>query len=220
MNFSETLKRDKNINELIWFDNELFNEEYIEYNKSNSICFNSYATDDARKLSNHYGCRITYNGIEFNSVEQIYNFMRYYSHPDVRNDIMKMNNPSEIKNKCNRYYKLLYPDINLQTTGFKTNLLFFAQRLKIQQNPDIAKVITERLIKYKSLEIIPPIVEYTWWNDTKNGTVDVDASLVGDYHNGTVRGQNRSGRMLRRCYQELRKGLLDNVINPPYEYVI
>lgn len=220
MNFSETLKRDKNINELIWFDNELFNEEYIEYNKSNSICFNSYATDDARKLSNHYGCRITYNGIEFNSVEQIYNFMRYYSHPDVRNDIMKMNNPSEIKNKCNRYYKLLYPDINLQTTGFKTNLLFFAQRLKIQQNPDIAKVITERLIKYKSLEIIPPIVEYTWWNDTKNGTVDVDASLFGDYHNGTVRGQNRSGRMLRRCYQELRKGLLDNVINPPYEYVI
>lgn len=220
MNFSETLKGDKNINELIWFDNELFNEEQTVYNKCNSICFNSYATDDARKLSNHYGCRITYNGIEFNSVEQIYNFMRYYSDPDVRTDIMKMNNPSEIKNKCNRYYKLLYPDIKLQTTGFKTNLLFFSQRLKIQQNPDIAKVITERLIKYKSFEIIPPIVEYTWWNDTKNGTVDVDASLVGDYHNGTVRGQNRSGRMLRRCYQELRKGLLDNVINPPYEYVI
>lgn len=220
MNFSETLKGDKNINELIWFDNELFNEEYIEYNKCNSICFNSYASDDDRKLSNHYGCRITYNGIEFNSVEQIYNYMRYYNHPDVRNDIMKMNNPSEIKNKCNRYYKLLYPDIKLQTTGFKTNLLFFSQRLKIQQNPDIAKVITDRIIKYKSFEIIPPIVEYTWWNDTKNGTVDVDASLVGDYHNGTVRGQNRSGRMLRRCYQELRKGLLDNKINPPYDYVI
>lgn len=220
MNFSETLKRDKNITELIWFDNELFNEEYIEYNKCNSICFNSYAKDDARKLSNHYGCSIKYNGIEFNSVEQIYNFMRYYNHSDVRNDIMKMNNPSEIKNKCNRYYKILYPDLKLQTTGFKTNLLFFAQRLKIQQNPDIAKVITERLIKYKSFEIIPPIVEYTWWNDTKNGTVDVDTSLVGDYHNGTVRGQNRSGRMLRRCYQELRKGLLDNEINPPYDYVI
>ena len=220
MNFSDTLKRDKNITELIWFDTDLFNEESIEYNKCNSICFNSYATDDARKLSNHYGCSIKYNGIEFNSVEQIYFYMRYYNHPDVRTDIMKMNNASEIKNKCNRYYKLLYPDINLQTTGFKTNLLFFAQRLKIQQNPDIAKVITERLIKYKSFEIIPPIVEYTWWNDTKNGTVDVDTSLVGDYHNGTVRGQNRSGRMLRRCYRELRKGLLDNEINPPYHYVI
>ena len=220
MNFSETLTNDKNITELIWFDNYIFNECYIEYNKCNSICFNSYATDDARKLSNHYGCCITYNGIEFNSVEQIYNYMRYYSHPDVRNDIMKMNNPSEIKNKCNRYYKLLYPDIKLQTNGFKTNLLFFAQRLKIQQNPDIAKVITDRIIKYKRLEIIPPVVEYTWWNDTKNGTVDVDVSQVGDYHNGSVRGQNRSGRMLRRCYQELRKGLLDNIINPPYDYVI
>lgn len=220
MTFSETLNRDKKITEIIWFDNNLFNEEFVKYNKCNSICFNSYATDDVRKLSNHYGCSIKYNGIEYNSVEQIYFYMRYYKHPDVRADIMKMNNPSEIKNKCNRYYSNLYPDINHQTDGFKTNLLFFAQRLKIQQNPDIAKVITDRLIKYKHLEIIPPIVEYTWWNDTKNGTVDVDASLVGDYHNGTVKGQNRSGRMLRRCYQELRKGLLDNEINPPYDYVI
>jgi len=220
MNFTDTLKEDKNITRLVWFDDELFNEDYIIYNKSISVCFNSYASDDARLLSNHSVCNIRYNGIRFNSVEQIYLYMRYYNHSDVRNAIMKMNNPSEIKNICNRYYSNIYPDIKLQKSGFKTNLLFFAQRLKMQQNPNVVKVIDDRLIKINSLVIIPQIVEYTWWNDTKNGTIDVDIINKGDYKNGLLKGQNRSGRMLRRCYQELQKGLLNEEIKPPYDFVI
>lgn len=220
MTFSETLKEDKNITRLIWFEDELFNEYNEFYNKSNSICFNSYAKDDCKLLSNHSACIIKANGMTFNSVEQIYNYMRYYNHSDVRNEIMKMNNPTEIKNVCNRHFKLIYPDVQLQKTGFKTNLLFFAQRLKMQQNPSVAKVITDRLIKCGKYEIIPQIVEYTWWNDTKNGTIDTDTNLKGDFKNGTVKGQNRSGRMLRRCYQELRVGLLDIKIKPPYDFII
>ena len=219
MNFSETLSRDKDVTKLIWLEDDLFNEDNEFYCKSNSIIFNSYAQDDCKLLSNHAPCIIKANGMTFNSVEQIYFYMRFYNHSNVQNDIMKMNNPSEIKNICNRHYLELYPDVKLQKTGFKTNLLLFAQRLKLQQNPKVAKVITDRLIKHRTYEIIPQIVEYTWWNDTVNGTIDTMPELKGDFKNGTVKGQNRSGRMLRRCYQELRVGLLDNEIKPPYDFL-
>lgn len=220
MNFKETLDSDKGVTKLIWFEDDLFNEAFIEYNKSNSICFNSYARDDIKLLSNHSVCRIRYNGMLFNSVEQIYNYMRYYQHKNVQIDIMRIDSPSEIKLKCNRYYNNLYPDVKQQTHNFRTNLLLFSQRLKLQQNPAVINVIEKRLIKYNSLVIVPQLVEYTWWNDTKNGTIDIDSTFIGDFKRGNVKGQNRSGRMLRRCYMEFQNGLLDQEIKPPYDYII
>lgn len=220
MNFSETLNEDKNITRLIWFEDDLFNEYNIFYFKSNSICFNSYASDDVRLLSNHSACIIKANGMTFNSVEQIYHYMRFYRHSDVRETIMKMNNPNEIKNICNRYFMDLHPDVKLQKEGFKQNLLFYSQRLKIQQNPNVREVINKRLIRINNLEIIPQLVEYTWWNDTKNGTIDVDINNKGDFKNGEIKGQNRSGRQLRRAFIEYKKGLLNEEIKPPYDFVL
>lgn len=119
MDFSETLQRDKDVTRLIWFDDDLFNEYNEYYCKSNSILFNSYAKDDCKLLSNHAPCIIKANGMTFNSVEQIYFYMHFFNHSDVRNAIMKMNNPNEIKNICNRYFLEKYPDVKLQKQDLK-----------------------------------------------------------------------------------------------------
>lgn len=78
---------------------------FTEYRVPVSECiqFHSRALPENKVLSNHYECIITFKGVEFYGLEQLYAALTYSDSPDVLKQIMNSKSGSEAKRVCKKY---------------------------------------------------------------------------------------------------------------------
>ena len=67
---------------------------------SDCIQFHSKALPENKVLSNHYECIITFRGVEFYGLEQLYAALNFSDSPDVLKRIMKCKNGKAAKKLC------------------------------------------------------------------------------------------------------------------------
>lgn len=68
------------------------------------IQFHSKALPENQILSNHYDCIITFRGVEFYALEQMYMSLNYSDSPGIVKKIMTCKNGKEAKSLCNNQY--------------------------------------------------------------------------------------------------------------------
>ena len=71
---------------------------------SDCIQFHSKALPENKVLSNHYECIITFRGVEFYGLEQLYAALDFSDSPDVLKRIMKCKNGKAAKKLCHEKY--------------------------------------------------------------------------------------------------------------------
>ena len=72
---------------------------------SDCIQIHSKALPENQVLSNHYDCIITFRGIQFYGVEQLYHALIFTNNPDALRDIMAASSGTRSKSICNSKYK-------------------------------------------------------------------------------------------------------------------
>ena len=71
---------------------------------SDCIQFHSKALPENRVLSNHYECIITFRGVEFYGLEQLYAALNYSDSPNILKQIMNCKSGKEAKSLCNKQF--------------------------------------------------------------------------------------------------------------------
>lgn len=155
------------------------------YEKKDVILFNSYAKGEVECLSNLHVCRLVYEGLEFNSSEQLFFWLRLSSSPKHQEMLMKCNTPQQVKTRGSGYLKTIKyqsrPEDDIP-------LLRLALQVKFNQCYEFRNFITRHSNSR--------FVEYAWWGDDTWGAVDIDATLKYDWYKGVVRGRNICGRLI------------------------
>ena len=168
----------------------------LRYKKADVILFNSHRKDAAEVLSNHHLCKLSYNGLEFNSTEQLFFVMRLSNHPKYQEVLMQCSAPVDVKRKGQRLMdKVGYDDSD---PSREIPLLRFCIRLKYLQCDEFRDfLLSHPKDKY---------VEYAPWGDKAYGTIDEDLQYKWDWNKGVVYGQNVCGRIIRGVLKEALQG--------------
>ncbi len=170
----------------------------LRLNKSDVILFNSYSKTNTEVLSNFHRCKLTYSGVDYNSVEQLLYIMRLSGHYGSQKALMFYNEPAEIKKRG--WYEIKKHGI-VEGPERLIPMLRFCLRLKYNQCDEFRNFLLENPDK--------KLVEYAAWGDDTWGMVDEDEKLKWNWRKGYVRGQNVCGRLI----QEVRRdGLAGDLI--------
>lgn len=132
-------------------------------------------------LSNMYACNLFWNGMHFNSLEQLYYYFRFDGEPDVQAQIMACKNAFDVKRLGKKF-----------GGGKQSNKVFeWCLKLKYLQCEEFRKILEESGDK--------PLVEYAEWGDVKNGCCKFDN--VGE---DWLIGQNTCGRLMMKVREEMK----------------
>lgn len=167
------------------------NINIIKYNKSTSILFNSYSRIGTEVLSNLHQCKLSYEGKNFNSSEQLFFWLRLYGNPEYQELLLKIETPKEVKNRGRVFLKNLKVE---ETTERKVQLL----RLAIKVKYNCCDQFRQFLISHPNTDI----VEYAWWGDDFYGCVDEDINFKYNWKKGYVTGKNVCGRLIKEIRDE------------------
>ena len=172
-----------------------------EYKIDNSVYFNSKYGE--KVLSNMYPCKLTYDGMTFNSVEQLFYYLLYHY---LNDETMKCKNAFEVK----ELYKAFMSD-KMETKGKNESKEDFEKRKRkrlMAQYDLIHKCHQVKFQQFKPFRDIiinsgdKDIVEWCYW------IFDKRIDEFGTYKNeekGVFVGGNVCGRsmmMVRKEYQE------------------
>lgn len=80
--------------------------EQQQYHLKKSIQFHSKALPENQVMSNHYNCIITFRGVEFYGLEQMYHALQYADSPDILRRIFRCKNAAEAKSCCKDLYDM------------------------------------------------------------------------------------------------------------------
>lgn len=148
-------------------------------------------------LSNMYPCNIEYEGMRFNSVEQMYHYYVYANIPEAQDFIMKANDGKEVK-----AISKLYKEENIPLKD-RFSLLLTCLESKYQSCPEFRNKLTDT----QDL----PIVEVTTWWDVVYGTIDgaqlKNGQFNGEYVGDSFLGMNGTGRCLMQVRENHRNEL-------------
>lgn len=161
------LKKGVNINEI------------RRYKMDKVICFSSRMKGtDGFVLSNMYACKLEWNGMKFNSLEQLYSYFMFDGKPDVQDDIMECKNSFEVKRVCKKYVD--------GKDNFK--VLEWCMRLKYKQCSEFRRILEKSGDK--------PLVEYAEWGDVIYGCCK--------YGEDNLIGMNACGRIMMKVRNDMR----------------
>ena len=172
-----------------------------EYEKKDSILFNSYSKLNTRVLSNLYPCELFYNGLRFHSSEQLYFWLLLDGNDLGREIVMSAKDAKEAKKIGGKI---------LKECGW-SGKIEECQRLKVQALRVAIGVKMECCDEFRDLVLLSgdkKIVEYAWWGDNTFGCVDVNMENKGNWYNGVVRGQNVCGRLIMEWRKKWRARLV------------
>ena len=166
------------------------------YDEKESVLFNSYCRDSNMVLSNMYPCVMWYNGLIFNSVDHLYNWLMFDGGDEearkIRDKIYKCSgvcNGFESK-RIRKDNDSLIPEKN------KKN------HLKILKTCHIVKAKCCREFREKLIESGDKnLVEFAWWGDCRYG-------VVKDKESGMYEGMNMCGRVMMEVRRMLLAGEL------------
>ena len=125
--------------------------DFRVYNKKDSITFNS-SNRDTYLLSNFYPCTLAYNGVYFNSSEQLYYYLCTTTKPDVQALVMQQPNAIAVKK-----LHISYEDRNDDWVQTRNNIMRTALRIKFEQCPEYREYLLSTGDK--------DILEFAYWWD-------------------------------------------------------
>lgn len=152
------------------------------YDKGQCILFNSYKTDGTQILSNLCHLNITYDGMQFNSSEQLFFYLLTMTKPELQKAIMRQTTPKAVKH----YVK----DKELDTTD-ETKIIY-ALRTALRAKANSVPYFRDYLTKTGTVDI----VEDAFWWDLNYGCREKDGVYVG---------KNTTGRLLMELREQLQK---------------
>lgn len=190
-----------------------------EYDKQGDVFLFSSKADTSlgRIMSNHYGFYVVVNGVRFNGIEQLFAVLHFSDYPKIQRELMGYSNVKKLKDAAKSYSKLVGVR---NENGWNANLLMYCMRLKYKYCREFREGMRELALKRGNglCYDIPTLVEYcSYWRDPIGGTNDIDGKNWGNWKVGIVRGQNTSGRLMQRVFQEGFSGLLDAPLSVPYK---
>lgn len=169
------------------------------YSEENSVLFNSYCKDSNMVLSNMYPCIMKYNGLIFNSVDQMYHWLMF---DGGGKEAMKIRDKivNDIKfggilsgfsaKKLSEENDSLIPEEN------KKN------KLKILKTCHIVKAKCCRDFREKLIESgSKNLVEWSFWGDCEYGVKQLEKG-------GKYEGINKCGRVMMKVREMLLNGEL------------
>lgn len=168
--------------------------EMKQYDKRQVILFNSYSRGKEEVLSNHHVCRLSYNGIVFNSSEQLFFWLLLSGHPELQEKVLNCETPKDVKRvggQCLKKIKWEHKPEN------DIPALRFAISTKYIQ----CKEFREYLDSHPN----DVYVEYATWGDKQWGATDIDENLKYKPY-GIVEGQNVCGRIIQGVLKQAKKG--------------
>ena len=98
----ETIKRVEEVKILGDIPFKPFEEFHIPV--SECVQFHSKALPENKVLSNHYECIVTFRGVEFYGLEQMYAALNYSDSPSIVKQIMNCTSGKAAKSLCNKKY--------------------------------------------------------------------------------------------------------------------
>lgn len=86
--------------------------EQQQYHLKKSIQFHSKALPENQVMSNHYNCIITFRGVEYYGLEQLFHALQYADSPDILRRIFRSKNATDAKSCCKEMHHLKDWDAN------------------------------------------------------------------------------------------------------------
>ena len=175
-----------------------------EYKIENSVYFNSKYGE--KVLSNMYPCKLTYDGITFNSVEQMFYVLLYKYLIDKT---MQCKNAFEVK----KLYKAFMSD-KMETKGKNESKEDFEKRVLARRKAQFDIIHKCHQVKFQQFrkfrDIIinsgdRDIVEWCYWIFDKR--ID-EFGTYKDDENGVLVGGNLCGRSMLLARKEYQEGKL------------
>jgi len=100
-NDTSVLLNEKSFDEVKILGDILFHpNEQQKYHLKDSIQFHSKALPENKVLSNHFDCIITFRGVEFYGLEQMYHALQFADSPDILRGLFRCNSTSASKSFC------------------------------------------------------------------------------------------------------------------------
>lgn len=164
------------------------------YQKKDVILFNSHSKSASVVLSNFYPCRLSYGGIVYNSVEQLFYVMRLTGHPKHQENLLLFE-ARDVKKYGKKYLQWLKVNDGPERL---IPMLRFCIRLKYDQCEEFQQFLLANPRK--------KLVEYAPWGDDTWGMIDEDEDCVWNWYKGNVRGQNVCGRIIQQVRREGQMG--------------
>ncbi len=165
------------------------------YQKKDVILFNSHAKSKSVVLSNFYPCKLSYGGIDYNSVEQLFFIMRLTGHRAHQDSILNMEEAKDAKKYGEKYVGWL--EINDGPERL-IPMLRFCIRLKYNQCQEFQQFLIDNPQK--------KLVEYAPWGDCTWGMIDEHEEFEWNWYKGKVWGQNICGRIIQQIRREGQEG--------------
>lgn len=149
--------------------------DFRVYEKGNCITFNS-SNRNTYVFSNFYPCRLLYNGIYFNSSEQLYFYLCTTTKPEIQRLILEQPNALAVKK-----LHIDYSDRNPDFYQTRNKIMYTVLKVKFEQCPEYRKALLETGNK--------DILEFAYWWDlywgaatTKNSKYYVGINALGRLH--------------------------------------
>ena len=183
---------------------ETRSNDWREYDEENSILFNSYCKDDRMVLSNMYPCIMEYNGMVFNSVDQMYHWLMFDGGGEearkirdkIGNDMVFGGVMSGFSaKKLSEKNEALIPEVN------KKNHLKILKMCHIVK-AKCCKEFRKKLIESGSKNL----VEWSFWGDYEYGVNQLERG-------GKNEGINSCGRVMMEVRRMLLAGELGDYMN-------
>lgn len=183
------------------YDFSGFNE--LRYEKSHVLLFNSYSRDKSEVLSNHHMCHLEYNGVPFNSTEQMFFILRLNPYNEQQEALLDLDNPKEIKKKGEQFIKRLKI---VEDPEKLVQVLRFCLWCKYQQCEEFRKFLNEHPNDI--------LVEYAPWGDRSWGMADEDKTKKFNWRYGSIIGKNICGRLIQDIRDQALNGGVKSVELP------
>lgn len=184
---------------------DIAEKDLRKYLKSNSIGFYSawecvcgkvkwfrWDKGECSVFSNFYPCRIEYNGMIFNSTEQMFHYYVYASLPEAQSRIMGAKDAKEVK-KMSKEYDI---KANLPLKDW-VSIMKLCQECKYLCCPEFR----ERVRASGDLSLVEA---NTWW-DVKAGAVDGNMLKNGQFRGEDVSDYYIGLNALGRCIMWVRE---------------
>lgn len=159
-------------------------DDFRVYSKQNSITFNT-SNRNTYVLSNFYPCKLTYNGVNFHSAEQLYYYLCTTTRPDIQAVVMQQPNALAVKK-----LHISYTDRDADWVRNRNAIMLTVLQTKFEQCPEYRNYLLSTGNK--------DMLEFAYWWDlywgcstTKNSNYYVGVNALGRLHM-QVRNNNRS----------------------------
>ena len=99
--------------------------ETKEYPVEDVVLYSSKVGPENRMLGHHYECVITFRGVEFYSMEQLYSSLKFNERPYILDDIMTAPNGVTAKRRSHKYQDMYLYDSDFNLKHARLNVMVF-----------------------------------------------------------------------------------------------